>query len=171
MNDATPSSNRQGMSLVECLRSHDPEVDPDCHEAANEIGRLRSAINTAAAWIRTASLGHGYRAELQPLMAIADCSSHETRDSVLADIDAGCAKALQFPMSTPVAEVLGNIRELIKRHTSSEKAEPRREYHANGTYWSGVPTVDMPCDFCYRAITEHDPRTHACKAENGSSQS
>lgn len=40
----------------------------------------------------------------------------------------------------------------------------RREYHANGTYWSGVPTLDMPCDFCGLAITEHDPRTHACRS-------
>lgn len=38
----------------------------------------------------------------------------------------------------------------------------RREYHANGTYWSGAPTVDLPCDFCARPITDHDPRTHAC---------
>jgi hypothetical protein len=41
----------------------------------------------------------------------------------------------------------------------------RREYHANGTYWSGVPTVDMPCDFCTQPITDHDPRTHACPPE------
>jgi hypothetical protein len=43
-----------------------------------------------------------------------------------------------------------------------------REYHANGTYWSGVPTVDMPCDFCKRPITDHDPRTHACPPEKAS---
>lgn len=38
----------------------------------------------------------------------------------------------------------------------------RREYHANGTYWSGVPTVNLPCDFCGLTIVKHDPRTHAC---------
>ena len=39
---------------------------------------------------------------------------------------------------------------------------PRREYHANGTYWNGVPTVDMPCDFCGGSIMDHHPQTHAC---------
>ncbi len=44
----------------------------------------------------------------------------------------------------------------------SEEPPARREYHARGTYWSGVPTVSMPCDFCQRLIMDHDPRTHAC---------
>jgi hypothetical protein len=39
----------------------------------------------------------------------------------------------------------------------------RLEYHANGTYWNGVPTVDWPCDFCNQSIVDHDPRTHACQ--------
>lgn len=59
--------------------------------------------------------------------------------------------------------VLANYASLLLQHLApvETKAE-RREYHANGTYWSGVPTVDMPCDFCTRGIMEHDPRTHAC---------
>lgn len=54
------------------------------------------------------------------------------------------------------------IAEIERLDRCSQKASERREYHANGTYWSGVPTVDMPCDFCTLGITEHDPRTHAC---------
>lgn len=50
------------------------------------------------------------------------------------------------------------------RATLSVETPARREYHANGTYWSGVPTIDMPCDFCGRAIMDHDPRTHACSS-------
>jgi hypothetical protein len=39
----------------------------------------------------------------------------------------------------------------------------RREFYALGTYWSGIPTVNLPpCDFCGRGIVDHDPRTHAC---------
>lgn len=38
-------------------------------------------------------------------------------------------------------------------------------YHANGTYWSGVPTINMPCDFCRMGIMAHDPRTHACPVD------
>lgn len=37
-----------------------------------------------------------------------------------------------------------------------------RKYHAGGMYWSGVPTVDLPCDFCGRGFMEHAPRTQAC---------
>lgn len=57
--------------------------------------------------------------------------------------------------------------ELADRRLLTEETSPRREYHTNGTYWSGVPTVDLPCDFCQRSITDHDPRTHACPPENG----
>jgi len=53
---------------------------------------------------------------------------------------------------------------------NAQKANERREYHANGTYWSGVPTVDMPCDYCSRPIMDHDPRTHACPPSNGDEQ-
>lgn len=42
---------------------------------------------------------------------------------------------------------------------------PRREYHANGTYWNAVPTVDMPCDVCQRSFLAHAPVTQACPAE------
>jgi len=56
-------------------------------------------------------------------------------------------------------------REYFRRR--EVKASERR-FHANGTYWSGVPTVDLKCDFCGLSITEHDPRTHACRpSENG----
>lgn len=50
----------------------------------------------------------------------------------------------------------------LDKHWVSNHA--RREYHARGTYWSGVPTIDMPCDFCHRNFMAHDPRTHACPA-------
>lgn len=62
----------------------------------------------------------------------------------------------------------GRIEVAATEDVSNElKASERREYHANGTYWSGVPTVNMPCDFCGLGIMEHDPRTHACRSENG----
>lgn len=57
-----------------------------------------------------------------------------------------------------------------KENRVAVEPKPRREYHANGTYWSGVPTVDMPCDFCALPITGHNPRTHACPPENGSEE-
>lgn len=48
------SSKKRGMSLVECLRAHNPEIHPDCHEAAKEIERLTSerAIVVAAMMAR-----------------------------------------------------------------------------------------------------------------------
>lgn len=61
---------------------------------------------------------------------------------------------------------LSRARDHLRRTGySPEETTARREYHANGTYWSGVPTVDMPCDFCTLPITDHDPRTHACPPE------
>lgn len=57
--------------------------------------------------------------------------------------------------------IVAAIKELEARPVETTA---RREYHANGTYWSGVPTVDLPCDFCGQGIVAHDPRTHACPA-------
>lgn len=58
-----------------------------------------------------------------------------------------------------MAPVIQRIDDALQGETSA------RRYHANGTYWSGTPTVDMPCDFCTRPIVDHDPRTHACPSE------
>lgn len=61
---------------------------------------------------------------------------------------------------------LGSVSAVLEaldfHRRASETPAERREYHANGTYWSGVPTMDMPCDFCARPFVDHDPRTHAC---------
>jgi hypothetical protein len=62
------------------------------------------------------------------------------------------------------------FRKRAERARSPVETTARREYHANGTYWSGVPTVDMPCDFCTLPITDHDPRTHACPPEKASGE-
>lgn len=35
-------------NLIEVLRMRNPEIDPDCHEAADEIERLRTALETIA---------------------------------------------------------------------------------------------------------------------------
>lgn len=64
-------------------------------------------------------------------------------------------------------QALRRLHAAVEGKTPAAKAGERREYHANGTNWSSVPTVDMPCDFCKLAITEHDPRTHACPPLNG----
>jgi hypothetical protein len=58
-----------------------------------------------------------------------------------------------------------DYRAMIRRQVLlPNKPSPERlEYHANGTYWSCVPTVDWPCDFCNQSIVDHDPRTHACR--------
>ncbi len=71
------------------------------------------------------------------------------------------SRAIKLPED---AELIARIEfaQLQIAGANAHKANERREYHANGTYWSGVPTVDMPCDFCQRPITDHDPRTHAC---------
>lgn len=58
------------------------------------------------------------------------------------------------------------IDELRAALEGESEPKSRREYHANGTYWSGVPTMDMPCDICSGRFVVHDPRTHACPPED-----
>lgn len=58
----------------------------------------------------------------------------------------------------------------LNKPWSAQETSVRREYHARGTYWSGVPTIDAPCDFCHRSFMDHDPRTHACPSRAEVSQ-
>lgn len=60
---------------------------------------------------------------------------------------------------------LREIADKVSAEISAPETTARREYHANGVYWSGVPTMDMPCDFCAGPFVVHDPRTHACPPE------
>lgn len=84
-----------------------------------------------------------------------------------SDVVLDCLRELQDRR----AEVLRLNNHIVDVYNAQEakqgETKARRAYHANGTYWSGVPTVDMPCDFCARPIVDHDPRTHACPETSG----
>lgn len=86
----------------------------------------------------------------QPLALIATCvlCDERTESMSLHKMDPTPRHKPECPLATPPVETTA-----------------RREYHARGTYWSGVPTEDMPCDFCAGPFVVHDPRTHACPPE------
>jgi len=67
-----------------------------------------------------------------------------------------CAK-----LRAELADSTGDVHEAVLRKLGLWPYFGRK-YHALGMYWSGVPTVDLPCDFCTLSVTEHDPRTHDC---------
>src|SRR5262249_53978053 len=117
------------------------------------------------------------------VMTCADCKEawsdwrgEEARDEVVKRYRKAFTKPLIYIDTQKLLDIAEGLEELGKLDsaqtvretaaviigTQADGVEGHMRYHASGTYWSGIPTVNMPCDFCKQAFEAHTPATHAC---------